>query len=48
MRGNNSIGGGRKVRNNYERYRNTSSTTRNWYPRPTPSNIQFEERELGI
>lgn len=24
------------------------STTRNWYPRPTPRDIQFEERELRI
>jgi hypothetical protein len=34
MRGNPS-GGGRNVINNYERYINVSSTTRNWYPRPT-------------
>ena len=22
--------------------------TRNWYPRPTPPDLLFEERELGI
>jgi hypothetical protein len=42
MRGNPSRGG-RNIRNNYETYKNVSSTTQNWYPRPTPPNVQFEE-----
>jgi hypothetical protein len=48
MRVNNPSRGGRNIRNNYERYRNVLSTTRNRYPRPTTPYVQFEEREAGI
>jgi hypothetical protein len=48
LRGSGPTRGKRNVRNNYQRYINVMSTTRNWYPRPTPPDIQFEERDLGI
>jgi hypothetical protein len=36
-------------KNNYKgKYATHTSITRNWYPKPTPLNIQFEERELGL
>jgi hypothetical protein len=42
-------GPGRMPRNNYKgKYVTHTSITRNWYSKPTPSDIQFEERELGI
>jgi hypothetical protein len=42
-------GPGRMPRNNYkEKYAIHTSVARNWYPKPTPPDIQFEERELGI
>jgi 3-dehydroquinate dehydratase len=40
---------GRMPRNNYKgKYATHTSITCNWYPKPTPPDIQFEERELGI
>jgi len=39
----------RMPRNNYKgQYATHTSTTCNWYPKPTPPDIQFEERELWI
>jgi hypothetical protein len=40
---------GRMPRNNYKgKCATHTSITRNWYHKPTPPDIQFEERELGI
>lgn len=40
---------GKMPKNNYKgKYATHTSITRNWYHKPTPLDIQFEERELGI
>jgi hypothetical protein len=49
MTSGNQFDQGRMPRNNYKgKYATHTSITRNWYPKPTPPDIQFEERELGI